>query len=405
MKISEKAAFNYALLSSPVALYPRSLFQQYFPLTDADFSADTLVRLAEKLERYREQERQARGQDKAFLQLLTQDVEKALQFLQTTDLSGFDVMGTIEAYYDVVKEYYPGRLKLSWRQRSPYVVDQYPAPAQDANWFASSNVPGGPREGYPEGVYYLRRHMMPGVVEMATLHENVHHLGLGSDDHPGDYFRFFDEGCANFLAYLVYYHKNRNLTPIQLYRTFLQEINTDLYETPPFDRIMASLIHQVGMIGLYRLILRRLKDHGMQVEWKALLRAIASGQLTIEPLPGEPTDAELPPIVHELQEGADKMIALIAYPERVLMSPLAYQGYDWMCREGALNVSDLRDAWQLSADELKTVIDELAGVYFWSDTGGQLKPFPAQHTSDMFHETGIVRATLTGVSLTVARVA
>ncbi|GAB4447754.1 MAG: hypothetical protein Fur0044_43590 [Anaerolineae bacterium] len=151
MKISEKAAFNYALLSSPVALYPRSLFQQYFPLTEADFSADTLVRLAEKLERYREQERQARGQDKAFLQLLTQDVEKALQFLQTTDLSGFDVMGTIEAYYDVVKEYYPGRLKLSWRQRSPYVVDQYPAPAQDANWFASSNVPGGPREGYPEG--------------------------------------------------------------------------------------------------------------------------------------------------------------------------------------------------------------------------------------------------------------
>jgi hypothetical protein len=41
MKISEKAAFNYALLSSPIALYPRSLFQHYFPLTDADYSTET----------------------------------------------------------------------------------------------------------------------------------------------------------------------------------------------------------------------------------------------------------------------------------------------------------------------------------------------------------------------------
>ncbi|HXV43681.1 MAG TPA: hypothetical protein VEC96_11515 [Anaerolineae bacterium] len=370
-------------------------------MTDADYGPETLARLTETLARYQEQEDQARGQDKAFLQLLIQGVESVLSFLNTTNLAGFDVMGTIEDYYDVVKEYYPGRLQLTWRQRSPYVVDQYPEPAHDANWFASSNVPGGPREGYPEGVYYLRRHMMPGVVEMATLHENVHHLGLGNDDVPGDYFRFFDEGCANFLAYLVYYHKNRNLQPVQLYRTFLQEINTDLYETPSFDRIMASLIHQVGMAGLYRLILRRLKENGTHVDWKGLLRTIAAGQLQVEPLPGEPADAELPSVVHELQEGADKMIALIAYPERVLMSPLAYLGYDWMCREGALNVADLRDTWQLSADEARTVIQELAGVYFWSETEGQLKPFPAQHTSDMFHGTGIIRAAITGVPLTV----
>jgi hypothetical protein len=164
---------------------------------------------------------------------------------------------------------------------------------------------------------------------------------------------------------------------------------------------MASLIHQVGTAGLYRLILRRLKENGTQVDWKGLLRAIAAGQLQVEPLPGEPSDAELPAIVHELQEGADKMIALIAYPERVLMSPLAYLGYDWMCREGALSVADLRDTWQLSADEARTVIQELAGVYFWSETEGQLKPFPAQHTSDMFHGTGIIRAASTGVPLTV----
>lgn len=401
MRISEKAAFNYALLSSPVALYPRSLFQRYFLLTDADFTAETLTRIGATLARYQEQERQAQGQDKAFLQLLIQGVESALDFLKTKDLSGFDVMGTIEAYYDVVKEYYPGRLKLSWRQRPPFVVDQYPEPAQDANWFASSNVPGGPREGYPEGVYYLRRHMMPGVVEMGTLHENVHHLGLGNDDVPGDYYRFFDEGCANFLAYLVYYHKNRDLRPIQLYRTFLQEINTDLYEAPSFDRIMAALIQQVGMTGLYRLILRRLKENGTQVDWKGLLQATAAGQLKVEPLLGEPSDAELPSIVHELQEGADKLVAMITYPDRVLMSPVAYLAYDRMCREGSLAVADLRAAFGLSTPEVETIIRELGGIYFWTHADDQLKPFPPQHNSDFFYGTGIIRAAITGVALTV----
>jgi hypothetical protein len=128
--------------------------------------------------------------------------------------------------------------------------------------------------------------------------------------------------------------------------------------------------------------------------------AAASAPTEAPPAEEPAADAELPAIVHELQ-GADKMIALTAYPERVLMSPLAYLGYDWMCREGALNVGDLRDTWQLSAEEARTVIQELAGVYFWSETEGQLKPFPAQHTSDMFHGTGIIRAAITGVPLTV----
>ena len=391
--ISEKAAFTYALLSTPVALYPRSLFQRYFPLTDADYGLDTLTRLAEALAHYQEREHQASGQDKAFLQLLIQGVEQALSFLKTNDLSGFDLMTTIEAYYEVVREYYPGRLDLEWRYRPPVVVDRYPEPAQDANWFASSNVPGGPRPGYPEGVYFLRRHMMPGVAELATLHENVHHLGIGNDDVEGDYYRFFDEGCANFLAYLVYYHKNRSLDAVRLYRTFLQEINTDLYETPPFDRIMASIILQVGMAGLYRLILRRLQD-GTKVDWQGLLRTVAAGQLRLEPQPGEPPDDKLPAIVHELQEGADKMIALISYPERVLMSPLAYLAYDWLSRAGSLPVADLQATWQVSAPETEAVIQELASLYFWTKNEGQLKPFIPGHTTDLFHSTGIVRAAL-----------
>lgn len=390
--ISEKAAFNYALLSQPVALYPRSIFQTYFPLTDADLTADTLSRLQARLADYRAQEQAAEGPTKAFLFLLGQGAESALTFLQQTDeLAQFNAMGSIEATYEVVQDYYQNRLGLAWTQRAPYIVEQYPEPAHEANWFASSNVPGGPRPGFPEGVYFLRRHMMPGVAELATLHENVHHIGLGSDDVEGDYFRFFDEGCANFLAYLVYYHHTQTMQPIRLYRTFLQEINTDLYEDPSFDRIMASLIHQVGLTGLYRLITRRIKNRA-SLDWAAILAATAAGQLTVEPLPGEPADTDLPPILQELQVGADKMIAQIIYPERMLISPLAYLAYEQMCRQGSVSVAELQERWQVSAAEIETVVKELAGVYYWTLKDGRLTPSPENTTTGLFQRLGVMRA-------------
>jgi hypothetical protein len=396
--ISEKAAFNYALLSRPVALYPRSIFQDYFPLTEADYSPDTLNHLQARLTEYREQEQDAEGQNKAFLCLLIQGVESTISFLENTDFSDFDAMRSIETYYGVVQDYYQNRLGLAWIQRAPYIVNQYPEPAQDANWFASSNVPGGPRPGYPEGVYFLRRHMMPGVVELATLHENVHHLGLGNDDVPGDYYRFFDEGCANFLAYLVYYHHNRSLEAVRLYRAFLQEINTDLYESPSFDRIMASLIQQVGMVGLYRLITRRIKDR-TSVDWRGILEATAAGQLKVEPQPGEPVDADLPPVLSEMQTGADKIIAQIIYPERMLMSPLAYLTYDQMCRVGTVSVDELRAKWHVSVQALEAMIEELASIYYWIQQDDQLKPFPDGYNTDLFHGTGIMRATVQNIEL------
>jgi hypothetical protein len=129
------------------------------------------------------------------------------------------------------------------------------------------------------------------------------------------------------------------------------------------------------------------------MDWPGLLKATAAGQLKVEPLPGEPSDAELPPTVHELQEAADKMIGLIAYPERMLMSPLAYLAYDAMCRAGVLSVVDLRATWRLSQAEAEAVIQELGGIYLWTYDQGQLKPFPAEHMTDLFHGTGVMRAT------------
>lgn len=389
--ISEKAAFNYALLSKPVALYPRSMFQEYFTLTDADYSSDTLRRLKAQLAPYQSQAQAAQGQEKAFLTLLVRGAESAISFLENTDLSTFSVSGSIEAFFEVVQDYYQNRLGLAWRQRPFFVVDRYPEPAQNANWFASSNVPGGPRPGYPEGVYFLRRHMMPGVAEMGTLHENVHHLGMGSDDVEGDYFRFFDEGCCNFLAYLVYYHHTGDMAHVRLYRTFLQEINTDLYEDPPFDRIIASLVQQVGVTGLYRLMTRRIKDR-TSMDWLAILKATAAGEMKVEPQPGEPADADLPPILQELQPIAERVIAMISYPDRMLLSPMAYLAFEQMSRDGSVSVADLQTDWGLSDAALNSMIDELAGVYYWTNQSGQLKPFPENNTFDLFLKTGVMRA-------------
>jgi len=104
----------------------------------------------------------------------------------------------------------------------------------------------------------------------------------------------------------------------------------------------------------------------------------------------ESVDAELPPIVHEMQEGADKMVALIAYPGPALMSPAAYLAYERLVREGSLAVGDLRAAWGLSAQEALDVIQELEGVYLWTQAEGQISP--SGFRSDLFHDTGLMRA-------------
>ena len=386
--IGEKAAFVYALLRTPTSLYPRSIFQTYFPLTDADFGPDTLPRLSAKLDEYRERERAARGQTKAFFELLIEDADNALTYLKNSDLASFDLMATIESYYEVAQDYYRDRLGLGWTRNPPFVVDYYPPPSQNEDWFAVSGVPGGPRPGYPQGIYFLRRYMMPCVAELATLHENTHHFGTGSRG-KGGYYRYFDEGLANFVAYLVYYHKNLDFDAVRVYRAFLQEVNTNLYEYPNFDRIMASLVHQVGAVGLYRLIKRRLDDV-TTVDWQDLLRQTAAGRARVERRPDEPPDDELPPTVHEMQAGASQMVSMIAYPERMLMSPIAYLTYDHICREGPVSIDAIQDAWLMTAEEAQVVYRELADVYLWSQPDGKISL--RFFRSDLFHNTGIMRA-------------
>ena len=106
--------------------------------------------------------------------------------------------------------------------------------------------------------------------------------------------------------------------------------------------------------------------------------------------PDEPPDDELPPTVHEMQAGVDRMVSVIAYPERMLMSPATYLTYDHISREGPVAIDAIQDAWLMTPEEAEAVFRELADVYLWNKVDGKisLKPF----RSDLFHGTGVMRA-------------
>jgi hypothetical protein len=385
--LSEEAAFTYALLRTPTALYPRSVFRRLFRLSGADYTPEMLNRLDRAIATLREGLDRAVGVDRAFTFLLLQDVERALGYLAAHDLSQFDPMATIDTYYAVAEEYYPGRLRLPWTRRAPVVVDDYPPPAEREDWFAVSHVPGGPRPGYPQGIYFLRRHMMPEVTELATLHENTHLMGTGSQARDG-YHRFFDEGCANFFAYLVHAHHTGSFEAVDLFRTFLIEINTSLYEYPSFDRIIAALVHGLGLAGLYRLLWRRLRE-ARRIDWSMLLRDATTGYVGAQRWLREHDDIEVPPVLSEMEAAACRMVAVITSPSSALMSPLGYLAYVQMCQDGSASLHDLRVAWKLADDEVGSLVREGEGMGLWGQQNGRLAPLGMSY---LFRDAGLVRA-------------
>ena len=83
------------------------------------------------------------------------------------------------------------------------------------------------------------------------------------------------------------------------------------------------------------------------------------------------------------------------------MSPLAYLTYDQMCREGSVSVDELRAKWRLSNPALEVMIEELASIYYGVHQEGQLKPFPDGYNTDLFHDTGVMRAAIQNIELMI----
>jgi hypothetical protein len=377
--IAEQAAFNYALLKTDTALYPRGVFGRYVRLSDDGYGPHSVERLRAEIARCRAQAQGERGQARAFLELLADDATKATAFLERSSFDEFDATALVEEYTAVAEEYYLRRLSLAWSRVVPAIVQQFPPPFDSRDWFAFAAT----SDPFPVGIFYLHRHMMPGVVQLATLHENVHFAAMG----PGGYYRYFDEGIANLLAYVVYYHHTGDLGGVSTFHTFLDEINV-LYAYPPMVRIMASLVSQVGMRGLYALIRWRVTAPE-RVDWHRVLVACRAGRLDASMWPAHEDD-RVPAAVDDLQTAADKVIGLICFPEQAPISPIAYQVLDALYSAGTMPLAEVRSRWNLSEAELTEVLAELRDPHaVWAVSDDQLVLFGH---SELLSGAGILRA-------------
>jgi hypothetical protein len=298
------------------------------------------------------------------------------------ELRAYDYEDVIAEYTDVADDYLAGRLGLGWHRQRSVVVEHYPPPFEDADWFAVAGASGMPTASVA-GIHFLRRHMAPIVTALATLHENVHHGTRG----PGGYHRYFDEGIANFLAYTIYYNRTGDLDGVRLFHTFLDELNV-LYAYPPMLRILAAMHQQVGLAGLVRLIRWRAEAPD-QVDWPDVLRETRAGTLHIAPWPNTEAEPPLPATLPDLDASAEKVCTTITFPDRVLVSPAAFQIFDTICQRGPLPLTEIRDTWDLAQSELDSVVDELDEHFAWNVTDGRLTLFGH---SDFMHNTGILRA-------------
>lgn len=380
--IAEQAAFNYGLLSTDAAVYPRGALRHWFSLTDLNYRPESSDRLADTVDQLRRQAQDERGERRALRELIADDGARALTFLAQSDIDEYDVSGEIEEYFDVAEEYLKHRLALDWQRPDWILTRQFTPPFAERDWFAFAQTvnPSVP------GIEFLSRHMMPGVAALATLHENVHHAAQG----PGGYLRYFDEGIANLLAYVIYYKHTNDLAPVRLFHAFLDEINV-LYAYPPMVRIMASLIQQAGMAGLYELIHQRVTAPD-SLDWAKVLNDVRMGQLDVAQHLGDDNTGPVPQFVAELEQPATKILGIILFPERVLVSPIAYQIFTALCDEGDLALSEIRRRWDLTPGELTEILAQLQDPHaVWSVQSERLALFGH---SEIIRPSNIIRAHL-----------
>ncbi len=322
--ISEQAAFTYGLLRTDVALYPRGLILSRYLQFDKDFGPDSIRSLQSQSAEFRSRAMNLRGEEKARLQILADDCDRAIAFLEENDPHEYDATAEIAHYFDVAERYLRDGLTFNWHRPTWVLTERFTEPFSERDWFAfaQTNDPTKP------GIEFLRRYMLPDVAALATLHENVHHAAQG----PMGYLRYFDEGIANLLAYIIHHHYTSGLEGVRVFHTFLDEINA-LYAYPPMVRIMAALIQQVGMKGLYSLILERV-NNPERIDWAKVLDDVRRGELEAKDILMPARSTQMPELVESLEESAKRVISVILFPERALVSPVAYQLFIALCNEG-----------------------------------------------------------------------
>src|SRR5436309_1571753 len=78
----------------------------------------------------------------------------------------------------------------------------------------------------------------------------------------------------------------------------------------------------------------------------------AQGNMEVLPNVAATVSQDTPPIAHELQSALEHVLPLISFPERVLLSPLAYLAYRSLCENGSLRLAEFREEWCLSVEHV-----------------------------------------------------
>ena len=294
-------------------------------------------------------------------------------------------MTTIDTYYTVAEDYYPGRFGLPWTRRAPVVVDRYPPPAENEDWYAVSHVPVVPRR-LPAGNRLPAAARDTRVTDLATSHENTHLMGTGYQARDG-YHRFFDEGCANF-------------SPVSCMLTI-----------PGVSRRLISFAPSLSRSTPRSMSTPRSRESSPSSctswAWRACtgccdagcggLRELTGGCSCAMPPPGSwargggcaiTTISRSRGWCQRWRTPARRLVSVITSPSPALMSPLGYLVYIEMCQEGSVRLDDLRTVWRLGDGGVVSFVREGEGMCLWVRQNGRLSPLGMSY---LFQDAGLVK--------------
>lgn len=351
--LAERAALAYALVSCELRLYPRRVLLAFFPYKDRPFGLATLQSFRETAQTYSRRKAKAPARERAFYELLLADAHDVALFLdKLLKADSYEPESAISDSLQIAERHLRLRLGLPWKRLPTSIHDSYPAPMSWQDTYAFT-VHQEISDDLGPGIYYKRDHLFPGLVEIATIHENVHVATPGRGQ-----FHSLDNGIADFLAFTIYFHERNDSIAIRAYRDYLLEVSPTLCEYPMYFRAVASLIQQLGMRGLLRLLRARM-GRADGIDWHGLLEACRNGKIKLADIP-EAEEVGNPEGFDQLQEAALRAGAVGSYPDVVMtVSPLAYLVLNEIRTSGPVPNDAIRRRLQLENRDYEEACAEL----------------------------------------------
>lgn len=376
LSLTELAAARYALASKPTLNQPRSAILELIkptlkPVGVSVRTGGSVLDVARNLEA---QTDAADPVARVALRYRIRDIEAVATALNTICDEGYAPDQVVEQYREIARKALTDRFRFPYQAKPHQILKNFPPPHDRGDFFGYSGR---------DGVYLKRDHLFPGLTEITVLHENVHCAIRGQG-----YIPWFDEGIANFLAYLLYAEQTGDCGAIQVYRTYLAELSPTVYWYPEFDRTLATLVLLGWQSLLFALIGARLRDPAC-VDWQAIPQLLMRGR----PL-DEIRDKCFPDLVIGNFEFfpdriVQRVIAAILAPMRfVVLSPVAFAILERALADGDLPVGWARGDLGLDGEAFDAALQELTDAYLAVPNRGRLVPTAG---ADKMVQSGMVR--------------